>query len=83
LSSEYLILLGRAIREVRELHDLSTDDLAAAAGVAPARVAALEAGQLDPDSELLGRLAKSMGVRPGALYRRVDELIDQDAEGRA
>jgi transcriptional regulator with XRE-family HTH domain len=82
-STQYLILLGRAIREVREQHGLSAHDLAAASGVAPARVAALEDGQLDPDFELLLALAKSMGIRPTALFVRAEELGSRDAEGRA
>jgi transcriptional regulator with XRE-family HTH domain len=80
-STQYLILLGRAIREVREQHGLSTHDLAAASGVAPARVVALEDGQLDPDFELLRALAESMGIRPFALFVRAQELGSRDAEG--
>jgi transcriptional regulator with XRE-family HTH domain len=83
-SSQYLILLGRAIREVREQHGLSADDLAAAAGVAPGRVAALESGRLDPDLELLPVLAKSMGITSTAFIVRAEELGSlDDAEGRA
>jgi transcriptional regulator with XRE-family HTH domain len=78
-STQYLILLGRAIREVREQHGLSADDLAAAAGVAPVRVAALERGQLDPDFELLPALATSMGITPTAFVLRAEELA-RDAE---
>jgi transcriptional regulator with XRE-family HTH domain len=73
-TTKYLILLGRAIREVREQHGLGASDLAAAAGVAPARVAALEDGQLDPDFELLVTLAKSMGISPTVFFRRAEEL---------
>ncbi|MGH2855361.1 MAG: helix-turn-helix domain-containing protein [Solirubrobacteraceae bacterium] len=82
MSTEYSILLGRAIRDVREQHGLSAHDLAAAAGVAPARVAALEDGQLDPDFELLVKLAESMGTHPAAFALRARELGGQDAEGR-
>lgn len=69
---------------MREQHGLSVNDLAGASGVAPARVAALEGGQLDPDFELLDALATSMGVRPTAFSVRAEELgRDQDAPGRA
>jgi transcriptional regulator with XRE-family HTH domain len=81
--SKYLIFLGRAIRDVRELHDLSANDLAAAAGVAPARVAALEDGQRDPDFELLAKLARSMGAGPSVFTLRAEELAARDAEGKA
>jgi transcriptional regulator with XRE-family HTH domain len=82
-ATKYLILLGRAIREVREQHGLSAHDLAAASGVAPTRVAALEDGQLDPDFELLLVLAKSMGISPSAFFVRAEELGSRDAEGQA
>lgn len=75
-----LLLLGRAIRGVREQCGLSADDLATASGVAPARVAALEDGQLDPDYELLVKLATSMGIRPSAFVLRAEELRGRDAE---
>jgi transcriptional regulator with XRE-family HTH domain len=81
-TTKYLILLGRAIREVREQHGLSADDLAGAAGVAPARIAALESGQLDPDFELLPALAYSMGIAPTVFVARAEELASRDAAGR-
>jgi transcriptional regulator with XRE-family HTH domain len=82
-STQYLILLGRAIQEVREQHGLSAHDLAAAAGVAPKRVAALEDGQLDPDYELLVTLAKGMGIHPAVFFLRAEQLGVRDAEGTA
>lgn len=66
---------------MREQHGLSAHDLAAASGVAPARVAALEEGLLDPDFEPLLALAKSMGISPTAFYVRAEELGSRDAEG--
>ncbi len=74
---EALVNLGRAIRELREQHGLSAEDLAIAAGVPPARIAAIEAGGYDPDLELLLTLADRMYVRPSANFRRAAEL---DAE---
>jgi transcriptional regulator with XRE-family HTH domain len=71
------------MREVREQHGLSAHDLAVASGVAPARVAAVEEGRLDPDFELLFTLAKSMGIRPTAFYLRAEELNRRDATGTA
>lgn len=77
-----LLILGKAMRAVREQHNLGVRDLAAAAGVAEARIAALEDGQLDPDFELLLALAESMGIRPSAFFLRAEELRSQ-SEGRA
>jgi transcriptional regulator with XRE-family HTH domain len=71
------------MREVREQHGLSAHDLAAASGVAPARVAALEEGRLDPDFELLLTLAKGMGISPTAFFLRAEELDRRDAKGSA
>jgi transcriptional regulator with XRE-family HTH domain len=66
---------------MRKQHGLSAHDLAIAAGVDPARVAALEDGQLDPDFELLITLAKRMGDGPAALFLQAEALSRQDAEG--
>ena len=73
-----LLIIGKAIRAVREQHDLSAGDLAAAAGVAETQILALESGQLDPDFELLLTLAESIGVRPSAFILRAEELSDRD-----
>jgi transcriptional regulator with XRE-family HTH domain len=66
--------LGAAIREVREQRGLSVGELAGAAGVAWARVEALEAGRLDPDLELLMGVADAVGVRLSAFVVRAGEL---------
>jgi transcriptional regulator with XRE-family HTH domain len=78
-----LLVLGKAIQEVREQHGLGAHDLAAASGVAPARVTALEDGRLDPDFELLLALAKSMGIRPTAFFVRAEQLGSREAPGKA
>jgi transcriptional regulator with XRE-family HTH domain len=73
-----LLILGKAIRSVREQHELSAGALAAAAGVPQARIAALESGRLDADFELLLALAEQIGVRPSAFFLRAEELSDND-----
>ncbi len=77
-----LIVLGKAIQAVREQHGLSAAALAAAAGVAPTRLAALEEGQLDPDFELLIALAEGMGIRPSAFILRAEDLGKQNGGDR-
>jgi transcriptional regulator with XRE-family HTH domain len=77
-----LLLLGRAIRAVREQHGLSVSELAAAANLAPARIAALEDGRLDPGFDLLLALAASINIRPSAFFLRVEELAGQGAADR-
>lgn len=69
-----LLLLGKAIREVREQQGISTRELAAATGVARARIEALEDGRLDPDYELLIVLADGVGVRVSVFVVRAEAL---------
>ncbi len=69
-----LRILGRAIRELRDQRGLGADELALAAGIARADLAAIEAGRLDPGYRRLLRLAAGLGVRPLALLLRVEEL---------
>lgn len=78
-----LLILGKAIQAVREQHSVSASDLAAAAGVSEARIAALEDGLLDPDFELLLALAERIGVRPSAFFLRAEELGRQGDKARA
>jgi ribosome-binding protein aMBF1 (putative translation factor) len=69
-----LLILGEAVREVREQQGLSVGALAAATGVDEERIAALEDGKLDPDYELLIGLADGIGVRPATFFLRAEEL---------
>ena len=52
-----LIAFGRAVRRLRDERNLSAGELAAAAGLAPGRLAAIEAGRLDPHYDVLLALA--------------------------
>lgn len=78
-----LLILGTALQEAREQHGLSTSNLAAATGLTPAHIKALEDGQLDPDFKLLLQLAKGMGTHPSAFFLRAEELDNQGTERRA
>lgn len=69
-----LLILGEAVREVREQRGFSVSELAAGARVAKGRVVALEEGQLDPDYELLLTLAQSIGVPPSAFILHAEDL---------
>ena len=73
-----LLVLGRAIRRMREQRGISTDDLAGAGGVSRQRIDALEAGQLDPSYELLLALAKGLGVPLSALLLLAEQLNESD-----
>jgi transcriptional regulator with XRE-family HTH domain len=75
-----LLVLGRAIREIRQERGASAEDLATAADVALAQIRALEAGDVDPTYELLLALGEALGVRPSAFVTRAEALA---TEGRA
>jgi transcriptional regulator with XRE-family HTH domain len=76
-NAKELARLGAAVRKLREERGLSQHELAVAAGVGERRIAALEAGRLDPDYVLLVRLAKALGVRAGALVIRAEGLSNE------
>ena len=69
-----LVVLGRAIRAIRDEHGLTASGLAAASGVPESSIAALEDGRLDADFELLLDIATGLGVRPAELFVRAEEL---------
>lgn len=77
-----LIALGEAIRERRMQRHLSASALASASGLPLGRLAALEAGRLDPNIELLHTLAESMGTSRSVLCRRAEELEAGGGGGR-
>jgi transcriptional regulator with XRE-family HTH domain len=67
-----LIALGRAVRQLRDERDMSDGKLAAAAGLTPGRLAAIEAARFDPPYDVLLALARGLGVKPAELVRRAD-----------
>jgi transcriptional regulator with XRE-family HTH domain len=69
-----LVLLGRAIRQLREQRGVSASELAAASGFERQQISAVEAGRLDPTYDLLIALADGLGVALSALVRRAEEL---------
>jgi ribosome-binding protein aMBF1 (putative translation factor) len=69
-SGPELVFLGQAIREAREEHELSVDELAAKAGIPARRLARLEAGQLDPGYDLLLKLADALSTTPSTFAAR-------------
>jgi len=69
--------VGRAIREVREERGLSEREVAdAVRGISLAGLRAIEAGNArrSLDYARLIRLARALGIEPGALMRRADSL---------
>jgi transcriptional regulator with XRE-family HTH domain len=75
----YLLALGRAISEIRADRGADVAQLAIAAGVDRRRIAALEAGRLDPAYELLLALGDGLGVPVSAFVLRAEELLAEEA----
>jgi ribosome-binding protein aMBF1 (putative translation factor) len=73
-----LVLLGQAIREVREEQEMSAGALAGKAGIAERRMARLEAGKLDPDYDLMLRLADALSVESSTFVLRAEALDTKD-----
>jgi transcriptional regulator with XRE-family HTH domain len=69
-----LLILGRAVKLMREQRGMSADELADASGVLRERIGALEAGQLDPTYELLLEIADGLGTQPSALVILAERL---------
>ena len=69
-----LLILGRAVKLMREQRGMSVDELANASGVLRERIGAVEAGQLDPTYELLLKIADGLGIQPSALVTLAEQL---------
>jgi XRE family transcriptional regulator, regulator of sulfur utilization len=69
-----LLILGRAVKLIREQRGMSVDELANASGVLRERIGAVEAGQLDPTYELLLKIADGLGIQPSALVTLAEQL---------
>lgn len=77
---QQLLALGRAVREIRGERGMGVAQLAAAAGVDLRRIAALEAGRLNPAYEMLLALAEALGVPASELVVRA-EALSAELEG--
>jgi transcriptional regulator with XRE-family HTH domain len=69
-----LLALGEAVKLVRERRGVSADELANTSGVPRERIAALEAGQLDPTYEQLLEIADGLSIQPSALVGLAERL---------
>jgi ribosome-binding protein aMBF1 (putative translation factor) len=71
-----LVHLGWAIRLERQRQHMSTVEFARKVGVSERLIVRLEAGQADPDYELLLTLARALNLKPAALIGRAREAKD-------
>jgi transcriptional regulator with XRE-family HTH domain len=69
-----LAFLGQAVRQMREQLNMSAEGLAEASGTTPRRVAALEAGSLDPTYALLVALADGLRTHPSSIVALAEQL---------
>lgn len=69
-----LLLLGQAIRRMRNERGMSAQELAGAARVSERQLELLESGRLDPTYERLLVLAEALGVQPSALVGLAERL---------
>lgn len=72
-----LVVLGRAIGQIRRELGVSAEGLADATDIERRSLSALEAGQLNPTYELLLVLAEGLGIRPSAFVIRAEQLAGQ------
>jgi ribosome-binding protein aMBF1 (putative translation factor) len=75
--SAALAALGRSVRRLREQRNISARAFACATGLQPERLAALEDGQLDPDFELMVRLADALNMKLSELVGIATEAEQQ------
>jgi transcriptional regulator with XRE-family HTH domain len=69
-----LVALGLAIRQMRELRGMSTDELADAGGISRRSISALERGKIDPTYELLLAVADGLHAQPSTLVALAEQL---------
>jgi transcriptional regulator with XRE-family HTH domain len=67
-----LAAFGRAVRRERECKGMTPDELAEAAGVSRRRLAALEAGRVDPRYDVMLAVAGGLDIDLGALVTRAE-----------
>ena len=58
---------GQRVRELRAEHGISQDALARATGIDPTAIGRLERGSREPRLTTILRIARGLGVQPGAL----------------
>ncbi|WP_345265330.1 helix-turn-helix domain-containing protein [Nocardioides nanhaiensis] len=75
--------LGRAVRTLRQHRGMTLRQLAAALGVSPATVSALENGRTGTSTERVTQLADVLGVRIERLVGTVPEPVVDDRWARA
>jgi transcriptional regulator with XRE-family HTH domain len=66
---------GQVLREVREIRNISQEELAARAGYHRTYIGQLERGEKSPSLRTIFNLSSALEVRPSALIRRVERSM--------
>jgi transcriptional regulator with XRE-family HTH domain len=73
MSTSLSTRFGRAVRRLREDSGISQETFAHKANIGRAYYSAIERGRTNPSLEMIGRIAKALGVRLGELFAAVDQ----------
>ena len=63
------IAFGKRVRELRDAHNWTQEQLAEAAGMNWLQVGHIERGASDPKLSTIAKLAKALGIHPADLLR--------------
>lgn len=66
--------LGRILRTTREEHDLSAQQLASKASIPLWKLTATEEGRLDPEFDMLTKLADALPIGLGEIFTKAEEF---------
>jgi DNA-binding XRE family transcriptional regulator len=67
--------LGKAIRELRQKHGATQEELAPKAGITPKTLSLVERGEANPTWGTLRGIADALGVSMGELAKLADKLL--------
>jgi transcriptional regulator with XRE-family HTH domain len=74
-ASRSALALGVLMRRLRRSHELTQKSVAEKAGIDQSYLSLIESGKRAAPRELLGRIARAMGLKLSALEAIVDEVI--------
>jgi transcriptional regulator with XRE-family HTH domain len=80
--SQAHVALGRAVRDLRHVRDLSQEELADRSGMHRTYVGGIERGTRNPSFANLARLADALEVRPSELLALAETLHERSLERR-
>jgi transcriptional regulator with XRE-family HTH domain len=78
VSTDLLITLGRAIRELRTERNISQERLSLDSGVHRNYIGGIERAERQPTITTIAVLAQTLGVRPSELVERAEAISTQE-----